>query len=214
MFVLDPRLWLADPAVKPFERDFRADITAPDITIIGLGKYLIASYPVKKGNILIVKNLVPYAMERTDVNTTTEDFAYIQPDVADGHFLYEPRVNGQAPYIVAIDYNAPRIDAGTLLNADRILANGYSDISARPKYDASNSWNNPLFTFIVPADTTFEVAFSILRGGTTSPMPDPYTVGAGERRVDFAGIYVVGLEMTEQTYRDTYNKVAASKDGV
>ena len=201
MFVIDPTNFLADTQAKPFVRDFRSDLLAPDIKTQSVGRYFIAEHRVPRGTVLVVKGLVPYACERTDVGTVNEAFDFIDPEVGNGNFSFEPQINGNAPFISSIDYNAPRTASGTKLNADRVRQNGYSQISKRPLDDAKNEWFNPMYSFVVPADATLAVIFTILRVGTTSPIPNPFSIGvATEKRVDFAGVVLVGLEMPEQAY--------------
>lgn len=202
--LLNPRDFMVDESVKPFIKDQRVDLLAADTKKQAAGRYFVFEHKVTKGNVLVIKGLVPYACERTDVGTTDEAFAMIDPLFGNGCFSFEPQVNGNAPFTVSLDYNAPRISTGTLLNADRARKNGFSHISKAPLDDAKQAYFNPIFSFLVPSDNTLSVVFSILSVGSSSPMPNPYTIGGtSEKRVDFAGVVVVGVEMSEQLYRKT-----------
>lgn len=198
---IDPQNFMADPNARPFILDFRCDLLAPDIEIEATGRYFIFKHRIDKGQIMIVKAVVPYAMERTAVGTSGEDYSLIDPNSANGSFSFEPKINGNAPFISSINFNSPRISTGTLTNGDRTRRNGLSHISANPLGDAQKAWYNPMFTFIVPADAVLSVVFTILPQGTVSPMQMPYTIGLkAEHRVDFAGTVISGLVMPEQSY--------------
>lgn len=204
--LVEPSYFLADPQVRPFIRDMRQDVTATNAPTVAVGKYVVFTVRPPRGQVLIVKSFVPYAMARTDVGLATESFALIDPLAAPGAsgvFSFEPTVNDSAPFVIESDFNAPQL-AGTGNDLERVRNRGVSYISADPWQEAQQSWFNPLFSILVPGDSTFQVIFSILPPAPTNPLPiaGQYTVGGagGGKRVDFAGCVVVGQQMTEQYY--------------
>jgi hypothetical protein len=95
------------------------------------------------------------------------------------------------------------VSTGTLANADRTTLGGINFISMDPWIDSMRY--NPLFSFKVPADTSFRVTFQLTPVSTVSPIPNPYQIGAGAKRVDFAGVTVSGVILPEQLYGQLMN---------
>lgn len=201
--LVEPSYFLADPQIRPFVRDMRQDLTASNVPTVAVGKYVIFSVRPPRGQVLVVKSFVPYAMKRTKPGMPAASFKIIEPQEAAGVFSFEPTVNDSAPFIIESDFNAPQVD-GAGNDLERVRNRGVSYISSDPWSEAQRSWFNPLFSVLVPGDSTFQMIFSILPPAPTSPLPagGQYTVGGtgGGERVDFAGCVVVGQQMTEQYY--------------
>lgn len=213
---IEPKFFLADPQIRPFILDERVDLLASNVPISATGKFIVSELRPPRGQVYLIKNITPYAMERTNVgNPATESFQFLSPIVAGGFFSFEPTVNDNSPFIIEQNYNAPRVSAApaALNNNDRVRAKGIGYISDAPFTVAQNSWFNPLFTILVPSNAVFRLIFSILPVSTTLPLPagGQYSVGGvvvGSRRVDFAGSVLVGQQMSEQYYHGLAQRVA------
>jgi len=200
--LIEPSYFLADPQVRPFVSDQRQDLAAANAPITSEGHFIIASLKPPRGQVVIIKAIVPYAMERILVGAAEETVRMLDPVNANGFFSFAPSINDAAPFIIEQDYNAPRI---ALFNdLDRVRSPGISDISQQPWADAQRSWFNPLFSILVPSDAVFRIVFSILPPATTSPLPPGGQYGingaGGTRNVDFAGCMIVGQQMSAQYY--------------
>lgn len=211
---IEPKFFLADPQIRPFVFDQRVDLTAPNVPIAAAGKYIVTELRPPRGQVYLIKNLTPYAMERTNVGLATESFQLISAPTAAGFFTFEPTVNDNAPFIIEQDYNAPKTaGAASLNNNDRVRAKGIGYIADSPWAVAQNSWFNPLFTIFVPSNAVFRLVFSILPVSATDPIPAAGRFGVGgvggTRRVDFAGSILVGQQMSEQYYHGLAQRVAS-----
>jgi hypothetical protein len=202
---LDPHEFLSDPQVRPFARDQRVDLTAPNVPRTADNIYVCFRNKTDRQKIDVVRYIVPYAMERTDVGTPQESFRYIEPDAGNGFFSYSPLVNGQTPVVLEVNYNAPRNAAGPLNNADRIVRSGITGLSKNPWIDAQRY--SPLFSIPVPSEVDFLVTFEILPLGTGGALSNPYEVGTGAKRVDFAGCMVYGVTMPQTLYNRVIEQV-------
>lgn len=195
---LDPREFLADPSVRPMARTRRVDLAAPDVPRLNTNEYVVYDNTTRRNEVEIVRYLVPFAQERTDVGTPAESYAPLDPAEANGHFVFSPKLNGKTVDNIDIGLNTPRALAGPLSNADRYRAGGINFISMDPWVDSQRY--NPLFSIPVPAETQFLVTFSIVSTSTVAPVPNEYQIGAGAKRVDFAGVIVSGVIMPQQLY--------------
>lgn len=202
--LIESQFYVADPTAKPFVQDFRQDVTAPDIEIAAAGVFIICKLTPPSNQMFLIKTMTFYAMERTNVGGgAAASAAFITPAAGNGFFVYEPFVGGNSPFILGLDFNAPRIQAAPL-NSNRTKKSGISYITDSPWTDTQNAWFNPMFTIKVPASEVFSVQFSLLANGTApNGLPNTFTIGApGPKRVDFAGVMVAGIQMSEQAYRD------------
>lgn len=199
MEIVNPQFFVSDPQVRPFVLDSRVDLAAPDVPTVGTGRYVIQTIRPPRGQVYVVKTFVPYAAARTDVGLAAESFVYLGSE-ANGFFSYEPLINDNSPFIIEEDFNAPRAAAGPLLNADRQRSKGISYITRDPWNEASQAFFNPLFTFLIPSNAVYRVVFSLLPPATAAAIPNPYQIGTGTKRVDFAGCVTAGLQMPEQHY--------------
>lgn len=203
---IDPREFLADPQVRPLARTRRADITASNAQQVSPGEYIIYENETAKGQVEIVRYLVPFAMERTDIGTPQESFQMIDPMQGNGHFIFSPRVNSKTVDNIDIDNNAPST-AAAASNTDRPRRGGINFISRDPWVDSQRY--NPLFAIPVTSKTVFQVTFQLAPLSQTNPIPNPYQIGAGAKRVDFAGVVVAGVVLPQQLYgqlQDALNK--------
>lgn len=201
MRALDPRLFLEDPDVHSLVLHQRADLVAADVDTAGSGAFVIFAEPVPKGQIYVVKTVVPYAQERTNVGLPDATYQMIAPQAGNTFFSFEPAVDTGSPFMIKSNVNAPQTAAAPI-NNDRQQTNGITFISSDPWSDAQRSMLNPLFTIVARANKVIRVVFRIIPPGVTNPIVG-YSVGgttANTKRVDFAGVVMAGVQMSEQTY--------------
>lgn len=217
--IIDPRRYLTDPTARPFVRDFRVDLTAADVPVESSGRYIVAELRVPRGQRFVVKAVFPYAMARTDVgDASLESVRTLSNAEAGGYFSFEPSVNGNSPFVIEADLNAMRTSAGAL-NSDRVRASGWTHIVENPWFSSSVNWDNPLFSVDVAPDAVFRIIFTVLPVGYASGLPNPYVIPAPPpavqppKRVDFAGVLITGINMSDQSYRDIYSKVESQGVG-
>ncbi len=200
MVAIAPNLFLADPQIQPFYRDSRVDLLAPNVDQLAPNQFVVYRNRTKKGQVEVVKAVVPYAMERTDVGTPQESFRMIPPNEGDGFFAFTPLINNQPPVILDLDYNSPRIAAGPLNNDDRIQRAGISFLVEEP-WRAAQNMQHPLFSFPVTSKAELLVTFSLLPNSAIAPIPNPFQIGAAaQKRVDFAGCVIAGVVMPQHLY--------------
>lgn len=207
MFPIDPRGWLAAEEVQPFIMTRYRDLAATDGTLKKLseGKYIIMSERPVRGQVYVVKSVVPWAMKRVSVGTPQETVEYCQPQDVNGQVLYETLVGGNAP--VLFDTVGPAFKtAANASNNDLVGGKGITFVARDPWAQSQYAWSNPQFTFLVKSGSDLMVTFSVLRPSVTNPIPVVYTVPPSDptHRIDFAGVTVVGLSMSEQTYVKTF----------
>lgn len=195
---IDPREFLADPSVRPMARTRRVDLVAPDVPVLNTEEFVVYQNTTKKNEIEVIRYIVPFAMERTDVGTPFESFAMLSPQLANGHFIFSPKVNGKTVDNIDLNLNTPRDSTGTLSNADRTIRGGINFVSMNPWIDSQRY--NPLFAIPVPSETEFLVTFSLLPASTVDPIPSQFQIGAGVKRVDFAGVIVSGVILPQQLF--------------
>jgi len=208
--LLDALHLLDDPEIKPYVRNQRVDLAASNVPIVSTNRYVVFSFDVPPGQCLVVKGMAFFACERTYVGLANASFRYLTAQEGNGFFSFQPMVDRNSPYQVNLDFNSPKIAAGTLNNSDRQGSNGFTEITDSPVQDVK-LYENPLHTVAVPAGKTFEVAFSVLSVSTLNssgiPVGGQFQVGTGIKRVDFAGALVTGLIMPQQLYDQVKDQV-------
>jgi hypothetical protein len=221
MTLIDPRYFMRDPEAQPFLSDYRVDLVAPDVPLESgtqyqtSARYIVAQIRPPKGQTLLIKAFQPYAMKRVDIGTQDESFALIDPLEAAGHFNFEPLVGGLAPIVAQLNVNAPRVLSGPLLNSDRVVGKGVSFISTTPYADVMRSGFNQNFTIEVPSDRLFSVVFQVIDGTAFAaqlPAGGQYQVTTDPdvtRRVDFAGVVVSGIIMSDQRFQQLTKEIAS-----
>lgn len=220
MTLIDPRYFMRDPEAQPFLQDYRVDLVAPNVPLesgtqyTASARYIVTQIRPPKGQTLLIKAWQPYAMKRTNIGTASESFALIDPLECAGHFNFEPLVGGLAPVVAQLNLNAPRDLAGPLLNSDRVIGKGVSFISSTPYADVMRSGFNQNFTIEVPSDRLFTVVFQLVDGTAfASPLPlggqfQVTTDPAVTKRVDFAGVVVSGIIMSDQRFQQLTKEIA------
>lgn len=215
--IINPRLFLHDEHVDPWEQDQNVDLLASDTPVVATGKYVCFDYTVPKGQVVVVHGMSMYAKQRINVGAADESNEMIQPVDGNGWFAFEPQVNDSSPYIVGLSFAAPRLAGGTLNNSDRQRARGISQISLNPREDANKQWYNALYSFLCPSESRLRVIFSLLPAARTNGL----TSGSGSyaisttatKRVDYAGAFIVGQQMSAQHYNQIAAEVRAEGRG-
>ena len=199
MPAVDPKYFLDDPQVKSFVRTRRVDLTAPlaQLDVISQGRFAIYRNRTASGQVEVVQYLAPFVEERTDVGTPDESFQRIPSARADGFFSFNPLVNNNPPLIIEINMNRPTT-AAAAANNDRAIQGGITFMSDSPWIDAQRF--NPNFAFPVVAGQELVVTFELLPAAVAGAIPNPYQIGAGTKRVDFAGVVVHGVVMPQPVF--------------
>lgn len=187
-----------------YQSDQRVDLAASNVVTAGAGRYVVATVEPPRGQAIILKAMVPYAQRRTDVGAADESFTMIQPGEGNGFFVYEPLINSKSAYQVELDYNKPQLSTVTMSNKDRTKAKGLTFISDNPWRDAWQMVGASLFEILIPGGATFQVVFSLTAMDPivgSYATAGKYQVGTGgniTRRVDFAGVLLLGVQVPEQ----------------
>lgn len=216
MALIDPRQFVADPDINFFVQDFRSDLLATDLLQVSDGRYVIASFRAPKKQVYIIKAIIPYAMERTNIGSANASFQMLTPAAANGFFAFEPVVNANAAGQFVTNYNRPSL-ASVPQNNERSITKAISYVSDNPYLDANLAWQNPMFSVKVSSEAQFQVYFSLLPASTTSPIPAGglYAIAAGaQKRVDFAGVVIAGVYMSEQVYSSLEGQMRAGDQQV
>lgn len=214
MFPIDPRNWLAAEETQPFVTTRYRDLAATDgsLKVVSEGKYIVLNERPARGQVLVVKAITPWAMKRVNVGTPQETVQFCTPADVNGQVIFETFVGGNAP--ILFDQSGPAFkDAANASNNDLVGGKGIPFVSADPWNSVAWAWNNPQFTFLVKSGSDLTVTFSVLRPSVTNPIPTVYTVPpapGATYRIDFAGVTVVGLSMSEQTYAKIYKATTSA----
>lgn len=210
--LLDGRGFIIDESATPFIHDRALDLVAAQDAgtpyFPGQPEILIFDYPAEKSQVLVVKAIIPYALQRVDVGLDTEHLEFIPQRLGNMAFQFTPYIGPGA--IGLVDFKYPPLNsAAAAANEPSESSKGFTTISEEPKQDAERAWFNPMTTYaLVPPGQPFRVTFKLipttLGGGfyippKVIPGPDP---NANKQRVDWAGCYVVGMQMSQQAYSE------------
>lgn len=198
----------ADPSIIPFTRDRRVDLLASNVEKVANNRYVVYKHRVQPNQVEIVKAFIPYAMRRIDIGTATgapqESFEYIPPEEGDGFFAFSMLRNGNPPIQMEINFNAPRpANAAALDNNERQVRSGITNLSVTPWRDAlAGAGALPM---AIPFESQAEQAFTfeILPASTITPLTTAgqFSIAvAAQKRVDFAGVFVVGVQMPQTLF--------------
>ena len=221
MTYVDPRvLFSVDPLAKPFMRTFRTDLLDTSIqNDPAQGKVTIARLAAPSNQTLLIKDLVFYVQERTNVTVppnASESYQTIAPELVEGQVAFEAILNGNNPLVVDSNLNAPSTAGAALAstgsNAIRTTISGVTSVSATPYVDARSAWANWLFSFAVPSDGVLSIVFSTPRTNAASPTPNTYKIPTAlvplpAKRVDFAGVVITGVSMPSQAFAELQTKM-------
>jgi hypothetical protein len=186
--------------VSSFAFSRRIDLAAANTKRLSDSVFVIFEEKVPKNQVFIVRNFAPFAQRRINVgDAAQESIEMILPQEGDTWFAFEPQVNKQSKTKLDIDFNSPKNAGGVLNNNDRSKAGGTSFLSANPNVDALR-WN-PTSTFLAEADTELSVTFQLMPLSAASAIANPFTIAAGSKRVDFAGVVIAGVSMDVATFQ-------------
>ena len=215
MPAIDPKYFLDDPQIKAFVRTRRVDLTAPaaQLDVISQGRFAVYRNRTAGGQVEVVQYIAPFVEERTDIGTPQESTKRIPAAEADGWFSFNPLVNNNPPLVLEINMNRPTA-AATPSNNQRAVQGGITFMSNQPWIDAQRF--NPNFAFPVVADQELLITFELLPSAVTGAIANRFQIGAGAKRVDFAGVVVCGVLMPQpvfdrlhRTQEDIYDAEAA-----
>jgi len=179
---------------------FDVDLLAADAPRKG-NKWLVCSLRPAKGQLYLIRAIAPYAMERINVGALTESVRFILPQNGNGWFSFEATVDGGAAVLMESDLTSKRNAAGPLTHNDRWKSNGFTTLSLSPVAEAFNMLQTGIYNIKVPGGRPFEVTFALAQAAFAAGISEPYTVAVGAvRRVDFAGVVIVGEVVPEQEY--------------
>jgi hypothetical protein len=204
-------LYYLSPDEKTFIYDFRHDLTATDVPTVATGEFIIMDFTVPKDQVWIIKGFAPYAMERTNAGGVTQSARFIQPQDGNGWFAFTPVTAGGAPFVIQANYNAPQNDTGAQKDSTRQKSNGITQLSLTPYYDALQQLKDPFFSMPVFSNQQFQTIFSLMAPAATGgvALSNPYSIGTptppADKRVDWAGVCVAGLMMSENAYHEAEN---------
>jgi hypothetical protein len=224
---IDPLRFLVDEQIRPFYRDERHDLTAANAPILSTGVFIVHSHQVPKDTVEVVMGVLPHVWARSNPGTPSETVALINEvdslppplpatgilrGTAQGWFLWNTLKGGAPPFTTETNYNAPQTQAGAS-DAQRFVQRGLTWATSDRIIGSTVGFGNPLSTILVPAGQRFEVTFQLAPTSPTNPVPNPYQIGAGDLRIDFAGALVFGVTMPQQFYDKLVNARRQGKLG-
>jgi hypothetical protein len=195
MASLDPKKLVVNPAARPFTDTQRVELASADLRTNN--ERIVYRKAAKSNEVLVVRYIVPYAQERTDVGTPSESFRMISPVNGDGHFGFSPYLANGPAFTLESSLNAPS-DAANPQNNDQLKGGVIPFISNNPWIDVMRF--NPMFAIVVNAEVEFTVTFQLLRAAIANGIPNVYQINAGIKRVDFAGCVVSGITIPQPVY--------------
>lgn len=208
MILLDLRQFMVDDAVKIFTHDRRIDLLAAASPPVfpASPEFLVYQYKAEPQTVMLIKAFVPYAQYRVNVGLedAPERFQFIPSSVGNTQLVFTPYINDSALSLIDWQYNPPNT-AATATNIP-VAGKGVTTISQEPKMDAERAWFNPMTTYaMVPPGSTFSVTFQIMpTGDQGTPMSGNFEIGGDDpaQRIDCAGCYVTGMQLSLQAYNE------------
>lgn len=206
MKALDP-FYLVDSDVLPFTWDYRQDLTAAgEVEVVADGVFVILKKFLPKGQVAIINSIVPYLMQRANIDSPDETVVLLPTGVFDGLVTFNAEITSLTAFIAEINYNAPtRLSAAN--NTTRaVVRSGDTHPVGAVSINVQN-WN-PLFRLVVPSDTEMRVTFQIVPQNPTAANQLPVypfigTAGVvGTARIDWAGCVVSGVLMPQKKFDD------------
>lgn len=199
---------IADSLTPPFIKNYRKDLTAADIVSGGAGKYVLADISPASGNVLVIKAIVPYAQKRIAVGVAAqEDFEMMSAVEGNGHFLFQPQINGGA-FLLESNLNIPTPIGTPPLNEPPNIASAIDCISENPYFDCLRCLDSTVFHIVVNDSGRLQIVFSLAE----TNMGGAITIGGlTNHRVDFAGVYIGGAEINKQRYDEMVRAARTGK---
>jgi hypothetical protein len=200
---IDPLAFLVDDEIRPFQIDIRHDLTgtgAQACPTLSNGLFIVHDHVVPDNTAEVIMGVFPHVWERTNVGLVTASVKLLDfRDVA-GWVLFDSTKDNNQPFLVQNNYNKPTIAAAPN-DLDRDTERGSTFLSDDAPIIENIGMRNPLSTIYLPAKSLFRVLFSLTPAAPPpNNIPNPYQIGVGPKRIDFAGALVFGLRMPQQTY--------------
>jgi hypothetical protein len=202
---VDPLGFLVDDEIRPFIIDIRHDLTgtgAQAAPIQSTGVFIVHEHVVPEDVAEIVMGVFPHCWARTNVGAVVaplESVHLLDFNAIAGFVLFDNSKNNNQPFLVSNDYNKATV--ATFPNdRDRDVKGGTTFIDNDAPVLENIGMRNPYTTTYLPAGSTFRVLFQLAPMAPVNGVPNPYQIGTGTNRIDFAGALVFGLRMPQQKY--------------
>jgi hypothetical protein len=200
---IDPLAFLVDDEIRPFNIDIRHDLTgvgAQACPILSTGVFIVHEHVVPDNTSEIVMNVFPHVWERTDVGLGTESVALLDYKDIAGFVLFDSTKDNNQPFLVENNYNKATI-AASPNDRDRDTQRGTTFLADNSPVLEHFGMVDPQRTIHLPAKSIFRVIFRLApMAPAATAVPNPYQIGTGAKRIDFAGALVSGLRMPQQVY--------------
>ena len=200
--VNDPLSFLVDDEIRTFKIDQRQDLTgtgAQACPQLSTGQFVVHEHVVPDNTAEIVMGYFPHLWQRIGVATPGESVELLNYADFAGFVLFDSNKDNNQPVLVETNYNRPTLAANPA-NKDRFIARGTTFVSDDAPVFSSLGMMSPLTTVYLPAKSIYRIVFSLTPVAAANPIPNPWAIGSGQFRIDFAGAMVFGLRMPAQTY--------------
>ncbi len=194
--------FIANDQIRPWKYEESHDLIAPAKGIqVSQTDYKILSYTPEKGQVVVVKAIAPYLMQRTNPDTPDGSVSMISKIIGNRWFSVVPQINRSIPYVSSVNLNAFSTLAGANDTADRIQLPGGTAITDDP-WIVEFFPKDPAVSLLVRGGKTFQLTLKALPLNATTPIENPVLINGpnAATRVDFAGAIVYGVTMTENVY--------------
>jgi hypothetical protein len=211
--------FLVNPQISWVWADFMVDLVPTSAALAPQrqdGKYVItppAKFQPTPGQCIAVTGFACWAASRTNVGLSTEFVTLISPALGNGFFQFEPRLGSLNAFTVAYDHPG-MASASVADNADRKQFGGISVITDDPASLVEMAKQSPPM-FLVTDSAPLNWLFSIIQNSVATSLPGRYAIGGATailpvpplRRVDYAGVTVVGMQMAKAYYDNEVRKL-------
>lgn len=199
---IDPLAFLVDDEIRPFEIDIRHDLTgtgAQACPTIATGQFIVHEHRVPENTAEVIMGVFPHLWARNGIATPSESVVQLTPIQVAGSVLFTLQKDGNQPYIIENNYNKPSTAAAPN-DTDREVLSGSTWLPVDAPVINNISMQNPLKTIFLAPGSIFRVVFSLTPDAILTPIPNPWQIGAGTYRIDFAGALVSGVRLPRTVY--------------
>ncbi len=193
--------FIADDQIKKFKYEECHDLVAPDDGVqIAADVFRFLSFSPGKGQVVVVKAIAPYLLQRTDPGGADESVKILSRLVANRWFSVTPYINNSIPLISGINVNA-YADLATANDGERIELPGGTALTDDP-WIIEFFPKDPADSYVVRSKKTFSLNLKVIPLDSTDPISNPVVINGAKAatRVDFAGAIVYGVTMPETVY--------------
>jgi hypothetical protein len=216
--LVDERRFLRDPSITDWSFNQWVDLTVPltEAAAVGMvknGKRVVAKTIIDDSTVVIVKAIVPYAYRRVNADNPanadpSEYVEMIFPKDATNFFCFEPQVDGKAAIGIAFNNAGAWTAALNAIATDTKPVSGITFISDDPYAQAHIIAHDALRGCFIGPKSELTVLFTVIADAITGPLPGRYEIvprgsapsAPSRRRVDYAGVYMLGEQMSKQHY--------------